>query len=55
MNSKITTNSQLSTPEPKKQKLSRQLEQEQIHRNGHHMEDYRGEGKGEEWGERYRE
>ena len=43
MNSKITTNSQLSTIEPKKQnkkKLSKQLEQEQNHRNGHHMEGY---------------
>ena len=42
MNSKIITNSQLSTSEPKKQeqKLSRQLEQEQNHRNGDHMEAY---------------
>ena len=37
------TNSQLSTTEPKKQnktknKLSKQLEQEQNHRNGDHME-----------------
>ena len=34
MNSKMTTNSLLSTPEPKKQeqnKLSKQLEQEQNH------------------------
>ena len=45
MNSKMTTNSQLSTNEPKKekekqqkQKLSKQLEQEQNHRNGDHME-----------------
>ena len=40
MNSKVTTNSQLSTTEPKKQKskLSKQLEQEQNHRNGAHME-----------------
>ena len=43
MNSKMTTNSQLSTNEPKrkekqqKQKLSKQLEQEQNQRNGHHM------------------
>ena len=41
----MTTNSQLSTTEPKKkqtlkQKLSKQLEQEQDHRNGHHMEGY---------------
>ena len=48
MNSKITTNSQLSTTEPKKQKLSKQLEQEQNHRNGNHMEGY-------QWGEGGRE
>ena len=42
MNSKITTNLQLSTTEPKKNKnkLSKQLEQEQNHRNGDHMEGY---------------
>ena len=34
MKSKMTTNSQLSTNEPKKQKLSKKLEQEQNHRNG---------------------
>ena len=41
MNSKMTTNSQLLTTEPKKQnknKPSKQLEQEQNHRNGDHME-----------------
>ena len=41
MNSKMTTNSQLSTTEPpqknqNKNKLSKQLEQEQNHRNGEH-------------------
>ena len=42
MDCKMTTNSQLSTPEPKKQKekLSEQLEQEQNHRNGDHKEGY---------------
>ena len=42
MNSKMTTNSQLATMEPKKQKqkLSKQLEQEQIHKNGDLMEHY---------------
>ena len=42
MNSKMTTNSQLSTTEPKKNKnkLSKQLGQEQNHRNGDHMEGY---------------
>ena len=58
MNGKMT-NSQLSTTEPKKQnknKLSKQLEQEQNHRNGDHMEGYEwGAGVGREWGKRYRE
>ena len=43
MNSKMTTNSQLSTMEPKnknKNKLSKKLEQEESHRNGDHMEGY---------------
>ena len=43
MNNKMTTNSQLSTTEPKKSpkhKLSKQLEQEQNHRNGDIMEDF---------------
>ena len=44
----MTTNSQPSTTEPKnKNVLSKQVEQEQIHRNGDHMEGYqRGEGRG---------
>ena len=44
----MTTNSQQSTTEPKiqnKNKLSKQLEQEQNHRNGNHMEDYQ-QGRG---------
>ena len=52
MNSKMTTNSQPSTTEPKKtktkNKLSKQLEQEQNPRNGDHMEGYqwrRGRGR----------
>ena len=51
MNSKMTTNSLLSTTEPKKQKLklSKQLEQEQNHRNGDHMEGYQWGGGGGEW------
>ena len=57
MNSKMTTNSQLSTTEPEKHKnknqLSKQLEQEQNHRNGDHMECYQWEGG--EWEKRYRE
>ena len=53
----MTTNSQLSTNELKekktqqKQKLSKQLEQEQNQRNGHHMEGYQWRERGEEqWG-----
>ena len=51
MNSKMTTNSQLSTTKPKKNKnkLSKQLEQEQNHKNGDHMEGYQqGSGRGRE-------
>ena len=43
----MTTNSQPSTTEPKKHtqnKLSKQLEQEQNHRNGGHMRGYLWEG-----------
>ena len=47
LNSKMTTKPRLSTSEPKKtktkNKLSEQLEQEQNHRNGDHMEGYQGE------------
>ena len=53
MNSKMTTNSQLSTTEPKKKhpKLSKQLEQKQNHRNGDHMEGYQqGIGRRKEGG-----
>ena len=52
MNSKMTTNSQLSTNEPKKKKnnnknkLSKQLER-YSQRNGDHMEDYQQVGR---WG-----
>ena len=48
MNSKMTTNSQLSTTEPKnniKNKLRKQLEEEQNHRNGDHMEGYQWGGR----------
>ena len=58
MNSKLTINSQLSTTDLKnknKNKLIKQLEKEQNHRNGDHMEGYQlGRGRGRE-GERYRE
>ena len=50
MNSKMTTNSQLSTTEPKKQKLSEQLEQEQNYRNEITRRAVNGEGKGENGG-----
>ena len=48
----MTTNSQLSTTEPKnKNKVSKQLEHEQNHRNGDHMEGYQqGIGRGREVG-----
>ena len=62
MNSKMTS-LQLSTTEPKqnktkqknRNKLSKQLEQEQNHRNGDHMEGYQKEEGGEEWAKQYRE
>ena len=56
MKSKMTTNSQLSATKPKKKqkqnKLSKQLEQEQNHRNRDHMQGYQWRGRE---GERYRE
>ena len=55
INSKMTTNSQLSTTKPKKKKLSKQLELEQNHINGDHMEGYQLGGSGGEWEERYKE
>ena len=55
----MTTNSQLSTTQPKKNKnknkLGKQLEQEHNHRNGDHMEGYHEEGEGGEWGKSFRE
>ena len=56
MNSKMTTNSQLSKTTPKnknKSKLSKQLEQEQNHRNGDHIEGYQWGGRGGEWEKRH--
>ena len=49
----MTTNSQLSTNEPKQKnkenkKLSKQLEQEQNQRNGHHMDGFQWGGGREE-------
>ena len=36
----MTTNSQLLTTQRKKKKLSKQVEQEQNHRNGDHVDGY---------------
>ena len=50
----MTTDSQLSTTESKKtkNKLSKQLEQEQNHRNGDHMEGYKWVAGGGKMGEK---
>ena len=51
MNSKMTANSVINnyTYNKNKSKLSKQLEQEQNHRNGDHMEGYQqGSGRGRE-------
>ena len=48
----MTTNSELSTTEPKQkqnQKLRKQLEQEQNQRNGHHIECFQWGVGGGEW------
>ena len=51
MNSKMTTNSKLEQMNLKnKNKLSKQLEQEQNHRNGGHMEGYQRGREGENEG-----
>ena len=54
MNRKMTTNSKLSTAEPKKsqKQLSKQVEQEQNHRNGNHMEGYQWGGRRGECGKK---
>ena len=54
MNSKMATNSKVSATKPKKNKnkLSKQLQQEQIYRNGHHMDCYQWGGRGERIGEK---
>ena len=54
MNTKMTTNSQLSTTESKNQKQTTTTATES-HRYGVHLEGYQlGGGKGE-WGKRYRD
>ena len=58
LNNKIAIHTNLSTTEPKnknKNNLSKQLEQEQNHRNGDHMGGYQQGGKKGELGKRYRE
>ena len=53
MNSKMTTNSQLSTNECiNKNKPSKQLEQEQNHRNRDNLEGYQQGGRGGRMGEK---
>ena len=54
MNGKMTTNSQLSTNEPKT-KTKQTIEQEQNHGNGDHTEGYQWGGGEGRMGERYRE
>ena len=59
MNRKMTTNSQLSTNEPKRkekqQKLSKQLEQEQNQRMDITQREFSRKGEGWNGGKRYRE
>ena len=59
MNSKMTTNSQLSTNEPKEKKRKRKTMKTkpkqttrtgQNQRNGYHMEGFQWRGEREEWG-----
>ena len=56
MNSKMMTNSQLLTTQPKKNKnkLSKQLEQEQNHRQGDRLQGYQWGGRRGRMGKRYR-
>ena len=55
MRSKLTTTSQVSTTQPKnKNKLSKQVEQEQNQRNGDQMEGYQRGGGGGRMGEKVR-
>ena len=55
INSKMAANSQLSAEPKNKNKLSKQLEQEQNHRTGDHMAGYQQGGGGGRKGKRYRE
>ena len=51
----MATNYQQLNLKKQKQKLSKQLEQEQDQRNGHHMEGFQRRGRGKMGEERYRE
>ena len=51
----MTANSQLLTTTPKTKTISKQLEQEQNHRNEDHMEGYQWEGGGRRMGEKVQE
>ena len=54
MNSRMTTNSQLSTTEPKKQKQTEQTTRTGTEsQNGDHLEGYQWGGGGGEWEKRY--
>ena len=55
MNSKMTTNSQLSTTEPQNQKLSKEVEQEQNTEMEITWRVISEEGEEGEWGRRYKE
>ena len=55
MNSKMTKTHNCQQLNIKKQKQSKQLEQEQNHRNGDHIEGYQWGGNWENGGKRYRE
>ena len=52
MNRKMTTNNYQQLNLKNKNKLSKQLEQEQNHRNGDHMEGYQQRGGRGEWVEK---
>ena len=54
MKSKMTTNEAKKREKQRKQKLSKQLEQEQNHRNGDHMVGYQQGRKEGEWRKRYK-
>ena len=54
MNNKMTTNSQLSTTDPKKQKQTKETTTRTESQKSDHMEGYKQERGGEKWGKRCR-